>query len=139
MRITTWNVNGQRAAVRKGFRRFVRQLKPDVLLLQEIRCLPEQLERKEARPRGWHVHWNPAERKGYAGTAVWSRHPIELVVTGFDDHDPEGRVTLVRTGGLLCASIYLPSGSSSHKGQAPCLSAQYTSGTYSSAGRVWRS
>jgi exodeoxyribonuclease III len=118
MRITTWNVNGQRAAVRKGFRRFVRELKPDVLLLQEIRCLPDQLERKEARPRGWHVHWNPAERKGYAGTAVWSRHPIELVSTGLDGHDDQGRVTLVRTGGVLCGSIYLPSGSSSEEAQA---------------------
>ncbi len=118
MKITTWNVNGHRAAVRKGFRRFLRQLAPDVLLLQEIRCRPEQLEAKEARPRGWHVHWNPAEKKGYAGTAVWSRRPIELLSTGLDGHDDEGRVTLVRTGGVVCASVYLPSGSSSEEAQA---------------------
>ena len=62
MPVTTWNVSGQRAAVRKGFRRFVRQLKPDVLLSQEVRALPEQLEPREARPRGWSVHWNPAPR-----------------------------------------------------------------------------
>jgi exodeoxyribonuclease III len=118
MRITTWNVNGQRAAVRKGFRRFVARIKPDVLLLQEIRCTPDQLERKEARPRGWRVHWNPADRKGYAGTAIWSRHPVELLSTGMDGHDDQGRITLVRTAGLVVGSIYLPSGSAGEERQA---------------------
>ncbi len=112
-RVTTWNVNGLRAALSKGFRRYVRELKPDVLLLQEIRVLPEQLEAKERKPRGWHVHWNPAKKKGYAGTAVWSRQPIEVLATGLGDgHDDDGRVTLVRTGGVVVGSIYLPSGSS---------------------------
>ncbi len=118
MRITTWNVNGQRAAIKKGFRRFVAKIKPDILLLQEIRATPDQLERKEARPRGWKVHWNPADRKGYAGTAIWSRHDIELVATGMGDHDDQGRITVVRTGGMLVGSIYLPSGSMNEDRQA---------------------
>ena len=54
----------------------IEMLNPDVILLQEIRVLPEQLPKSERDPEGWHVIWHPAERKGYAGTAVWSRTPL---------------------------------------------------------------
>ena len=114
MRITTWNVNGLRAALRKGFERHIDAIKPDVLLLQEIRVLPEQLPEEWAEPDGWHVFWNPAQKKGYAGTAVWSRLPIDFTQTGLSekDKDDEGRVAHVSVGGLQIASVYLPSGSS---------------------------
>ncbi len=118
MRITTWNVNGLRAALKKGFPEWLEQIAPDVLLLQEIRTLPEQLPAPWRAPDGWHVHWHPAEKKGYAGTAVWSRHPIEDVQTGLSDDDPEGRVLSVRTGGVRAVSVYLPSGSSGDARQA---------------------
>ena len=79
MRITTWNVNGLRAAIRKGFEKHIDLVAPDILLLQEIRVQPEQLPDEWAEPDGWHVHWNPAQKKGYAGTAVWTREPSTLV------------------------------------------------------------
>jgi len=119
MRITTWNVNGLRAALRKGFADELEAIEPDVLLLQEVRALPEQLPRRWAEPDGWHVHWNPAQKKGYSGTAVWTRQRSELLHTGLGqaDHDPEGRLTHVRLGKLQVASVYLPSGSSSPQRQ----------------------
>ncbi|QNN20846.1 exodeoxyribonuclease III [Planctomycetales bacterium ZRK34] len=120
MRITTWNVNGMRAALRKGFADHLNQIAPDVLLLQEIRVTPDKLPDEWAAPDGWHVHWHPAQRPGYAGTAVWSRHPIDDVTTGLeaDDDDAEGRVLSVRVAGVQLVSIYLPSGSSGDHRQA---------------------
>lgn len=117
MRVTTWNVNGLRAAHRKGFLEFVSRIAPDVLLLQEIRCTPDQLDPEVREPPGWHVRWHPAERPGYSGVAVWSRHPMEVVGTGMDDPDPEGRILRVRVQGVQLASVYLPSGSSSPERQ----------------------
>ena len=113
MRITTWNVNGLRAALRKGFAEILDQLAPDVLLLQEVRALPEQLPENWAAPDGWHVHWHPAEKLGYSGTAIWSRTPIEILGTGLDGDDPEGRIVRALTDGVEVVSVYLPSGSSS--------------------------
>lgn len=118
VRVTTWNVNGLRAALRKGYGDFLERIAPDVVLLQEVRALPEQLPKAWQAPDGWHVLWHPAEKKGYAGTAVWSRHPIEEIGRGLDDADPEGRVLRVRTAGLELVSVYLPSGSSSEARQA---------------------
>lgn len=120
MKLTTWNVNGLRAAVRKGFLERVSEIAPDVLLLQEVRAFPEQLPAEARIPDGWHVLWNPAERAGYSGTAIWSRYPLKQVRTGpGDDHeDREGRLVEVQTGGLTLASVYLPSGSSSPERQA---------------------
>ena len=118
MRITTWNVNGLRAALRKRFDHHVRGLRPKVLMLQEVRALPEQLEPKRARPRGWKVAWHPAERKGYSGVATWSRQPLEVLGTGMDGPDPEGRVLRVRTQGVQVVNVYLPSGSHSPERQA---------------------
>lgn len=119
MRITTWNVNGLRAALRKGFRRHIERIQPDLLLLQEIRVCPDQLPDDIVRPDGWHVVWNPAERRGYSGTAIWSRQPLSDVRLGLNPRrrDTEGRVIECRVGPLQVASIYLPSGSSSPQRQ----------------------
>lgn len=119
LRIVTWNVNGLRAAIRKGFDRAVARIKPDVLLLQEVRATPAQLGdwAKNLSRRGWHCHWHPARKLGYAGTAVLSRVPmVEATMgLGLNDEDPEGRVALALLDTeprLRVASIYLPSGSS---------------------------
>ncbi|MCE2439910.1 MAG: exodeoxyribonuclease III [Candidatus Latescibacteria bacterium] len=117
MRITTWNVNGLRAALRKGFARHVERIAPDVLLLQEIRALPEQLPGEWVNPRGWYVHWHPAERKGYSGVAIWSRHRFEVLGTGINEPDPEGRILQARVKGVRVVNVYLPSGSSSEDRQ----------------------
>lgn len=112
MRITTWNVNGLRAAIRKGFAEIIDEIAPDVLLLQEVRALPEQLPSEWAQPTGWHVHWHPAQKLGYSGTAIWSREPLEIIGTGMDAADPEGRVIQARVSGVDLVCVYLPSGSS---------------------------
>jgi exodeoxyribonuclease-3 len=117
LRITTWNVNGLRAALRKGFEDQIKRISPDVLLLQEIRALPEQLPEEWANPEGWHVHWHPAEKKGYSGTAVLSRHPIQVLGKGIHKTDPEGRILHVMIQGFQFVSVYLPSGSSSEERQ----------------------
>jgi len=120
VRITTWNLNGLRAALRKGFAEHLERIAPDVLLLQEIRVTPEQLPLEWRQPAGWFVHWHPAEKKGYSGTAVWSREPISVLETGTTarDRDLEGRVLTVETGGVSLSSVYLPSGSSGPERQA---------------------
>ena len=123
MRITTWNVNGMRAAVRKGFADHLDAIAPDVLLLQEVRARPEQLPPGFAAPEGWHVTWHPAVKPGYAGTAVWTRRPHAVLGRGLDDGhaDADGRVLRVRVDGdagpVQVASVYLPSGSSSPQRQ----------------------
>lgn len=120
MRVTTWNVNGIRAAVRKGMLDAVERIQPDVLLLQEVRARPEQLEAALSAPAGWHVHWHPAEKAGYSGTAIWSRQPLKIESVGLDGHgsDPEGRLIVARVGGVRVVSVYLPSGSSGEPRQA---------------------
>lgn len=118
MRVTTWNVNGLRAAERKGLLDFVERIAPDVLLLQEVRCNEDQLPKSCVAPPGYRVHWHPAEKKGYAGVAVWSKHPFEILGTGMDDADPDGRILRVRVEGVQLASVYLPSGSSGPERQS---------------------
>ncbi len=128
LKITAWNVNGLRAALRKGFAEQLGRLAPDVLLLQEVRATPDQLPDNWANPPGWHVTWHPAEKPGYAGTAVWSRMPHRVVGVGMtaprarSAPDPEGRLLRVELLGLptkvQVGSVYLPSGSSSDARQA---------------------
>ena len=96
----------------------IEMLNPDVILLQEIRVLPEQLSASERNPEGWHVIWHPAERKGYAGTAVWSRTPLGEEERGVGGTDSEGRILRVSTRGIQFVSVYLPSGSSGDERQA---------------------
>ncbi len=64
MRIVSWNVNGIRAAIRKGLDEFIEQMNPDVLMLQEVRALPEQLPKDWDTPEGMEIIWHPAEKKG---------------------------------------------------------------------------
>ncbi len=110
MRITTWNVNSLRSALRKRFTDHLAELSPDVLLLQEIRARPDQLPPGWADPPGWSCLWHPAEKAGYAGVATWSREPMELLSHGVDGPDPEGRVLRSRVGELELINVYLPSG-----------------------------
>lgn len=125
MRITTWNVNGIRAAHRKGLQSAIEQLETDVLLLQEIRATPDKIPADLRDPDGWHVFWHPAEKPGYAGTAILSRYPFTVLHTGLTtrkkDPDAEGRLIRARISSkekfeVVC--MYLPSGSSSEARQA---------------------
>ncbi len=73
MRVVTWNLNGIRAAIRKGLDDFISRIDADIWLLQEVRALPGQLPADWSLPAGHEVIWHPAERKGYSGVATLSR------------------------------------------------------------------
>jgi exodeoxyribonuclease-3 len=119
VKITTLNLNGLRSADRRGLRAWLKKRKPDVLLMQEIRVDAESAPPDLWKPRGWSVAWNPAQKKGYAGTAAWARGKGEFSVgTGHARGDAEGRVVGASIEGLDCYSVYLPSGSSGPHRQA---------------------
>ncbi len=113
MRIISWNVNGIRAAIRKGMDSFIEEMKPDVLMLQEIRCLEEQLPKNWKPPLEMTYSWHPAIRKGYSGVATLSNKEFKAIGKGKgDDKDEEGRVLLTKHGNITLINTYLPSGSS---------------------------
>ena len=112
MRIISWNVNGIRAAIRKGLDEFIENLNPDIIMLQEIRCLEEQLPTNWKPPLKMSYIWHPAERKGYSGVATLSNKKFELLGRGKgNDKDEEGRVLITKHDNLILINTYLPSGS----------------------------
>ncbi len=119
MRVISVNVNGIRSATSKGFFDWLEQSGADVVCLQEIRIQPHQLS-LDHQPSGWHIEFFPAEKAGYAGTAIYSRQKPDAIVRGlgFGLCDSEGRWLEARFGELTIASLYLPSGSSSEAAQA---------------------
>lgn len=120
MRVVSVNVNGIRSATTKGLFTWLKKHKPDVVCLQEIKALESDVP-EEARPwNGWHAFYHPAEKKGYAGVAVYSKHEPDRVQigTGIKWIDAEGRYLQVDYGDLSVVSLYLPSGSASEEAQA---------------------
>jgi exodeoxyribonuclease III len=120
MRIITLNVNGLRAAERKGFARWLARAEPwDVVCLQEIKCAAGDVPRSLAAPRRSHATFHPARRKGYSGVAVYAKHAPQIA-TGFGhaEFDAEGRYLQADFADLSIVSLYLPSGSSGPHRQA---------------------
>ena len=119
MRVISVNVNGLRSATSKGFFEWLAQSGADVVCLQEIRIQPHQLS-FDHQPDGWHSTFFPAEKAGYAGTAIYSKQKPDAIEQGlgFELCDSEGRWLAARFGELTVASLYLPSGSSSEAAQA---------------------
>jgi len=113
VKITTWNVNGLRAALNKGVDDWWQAEDPDVLCLQEIKAKPEQLTEKQlATFEEVQAIWNPAERKGYSGTATFSKtEPLEIIKgMGDEKFDIEGRVIQTRYSDFVLFNIYFPNG-----------------------------
>ena len=121
MRIVTWNLNGIRAAIRKGLDEFIEKIDADVWMFQEIRALPEQLPKGWSFPDGMEAIWHPAEKKGYSGVSTCSRIEMKESARGInarnDPGDKEGRMLLTQHGNLTLANTYLPSGSSKEERQ----------------------
>lgn len=119
MRIMTFNCNGIRAAARKGFFEWLPESNVDVVCLQETKAQIDQLSDPVFHPEEYHCHYYDAEKKGYSGTAIYSRQKPEKVSRGlgFEVADTEGRYIQADFGGLTVASLYLPSGSSSEERQ----------------------
>ncbi|MGH0030235.1 MAG: exodeoxyribonuclease III [Myxococcota bacterium] len=113
MRIVSWNVNGLRACARKGFYQWLARSRAEILGLQEVRAFPDQLPPELTAPKKWHVHYQPAERPGYSGVALFSRRPPDRIETSLGDprFDVEGRLQVARFGRLAVVNAYFPKGS----------------------------
>jgi len=120
MKIVTYNVNGIRAAMSKGFVDWLRELNPDVVCLQEIKASPEQVGVFEFDELGYHHYWYPAQKKGYSGVAIFSKiKPNKLTYgCGIPAYDDEGRILRADFNGFSVMSVYHPSGSSGDERQA---------------------
>lgn len=109
MKLVSWNVNGIRAALGKGFGGFVAAEKPDILCLQETKARPEQVTLPPELD-GWSAHWNSAQKPGYSGVAVFTREqPLDVRTgMGIDEHDTEGRVIALEFPDFTLVNVYTP-------------------------------
>lgn len=107
MKIVTWNVNGLRACYGKGFEDFFREADADMFCIQETKLQSGDFE---FDPEGWNGYWNDAVKKGYSGTAVFSKRQPEAVTYGIDvkEHDGEGRVITLEYGEFYLVNVYVP-------------------------------
>ena len=113
MKIISYNVNGIRAALKKGFGQWLEEESPDVICLQETKALKEQVDTALFDHLGYHHHWHSAEKKGYSGVAILSKKAPDRVDAGcgIDYIDAEGRVLRADFGDVSVFSLYFPSGS----------------------------
>jgi exodeoxyribonuclease-3 len=107
MKFISWNVNGLRACVEKGFADAFRTLDADFFCLQETKMQAGQLD---LQFEGYQSYWNYAEKKGYSGTAIYTRHTPLSVTYGIDipDHDHEGRVITLEMDTFYLITVYVP-------------------------------
>lgn len=116
LQLYSWNVNGIRAAQRKGFLNWLRETQPDILCIQETKARPDQLEPDLAQPEGYHAYWASAERKGYSGVALFSREEptsVELGL-GIAEYDNEGRTIVADFDDFVLIAAYFPNGGRDH-------------------------
>jgi exodeoxyribonuclease-3 len=108
MKLISWNVNGLRAVLRKNFLGYLAAESPDILCLQETKCSPDQVE--QLWPATYETHWNSAEKKGYSGTAIFTKtKPLKVTHgIGHDDHDREGRVLTAEYADFHLVNVYVP-------------------------------
>jgi exodeoxyribonuclease-3 len=109
MKLVSWNVNGVRAALKKGLLDYMTEARADVVCLQEAKAHPGDVQHVEW-PAGYEVIWNPAVKKGYSGTVVFSRIKPKSVTLGIGakDHDTEGRVITVEYDDFQLVNVYQP-------------------------------
>ena len=107
MKFISWNVNGLRACVKKGFLDYFTSKDADFFCVQETKLHPEQIEMD---PAGYQVYWNSAEKKGYSGTAIFTKHtPISVKYgIGIEEHDKEGRVITLEYAEFYMVTVYTP-------------------------------
>lgn len=117
IRLLSWNVNGIRAAYRKGFDDWVASESPEVLSVQELKAQEHQIGQGFDSPEGYEAAWSFAERKGYSGVATFSKSAPLGVRSGFgiDRFDSEGRTIITEFPGFDLYNIYFPNGQSSEE------------------------
>lgn len=118
LKIISWNVNGIRAAQKKGLLEYIAQEKPDIFCVQETKAHPEQLDEALANPEGYHVTYHSCSiKKGYSGVATFSvekPHNTELRF-GVEKFDCEGRVVQSDFGDFVVLNVYFPNGGMEHR------------------------
>ena len=107
MKIISWNVNGIRACLNKGFKEFINENDPDIVCIQETKANQDQVELDIP---GYEQYWNSAERKGYSGTLILSKKEINNIKNGIgiDKHDNEGRVITAELENFFLVNVYVP-------------------------------
>ena len=107
MKLISWNVAGFRAVLKKGFEEFFNKIDADVFCIQESKVLEDQFD---YRPKGYHMYLNPAERKGYSGTLVFTKkEPISVSFgMGIEEHDHEGRIITLEFEDYYLVTEYVP-------------------------------
>ena len=111
MKLISWNVNGLRAVVTKGFKEFFDNVDADIFCLQETKLQEEQVDKNiKSIFNGYNEYWNCAEKKGYSGTAVFSKiKPINVIYgIGIEEHDKEGRVITLEFDKFYLVNCYTP-------------------------------
>jgi exodeoxyribonuclease III len=108
MKLISWNVNGLRSVLRKNFLEYLAEEQPDILCLQETRADPNEVE--QLWPATYTTFWNCAQKKGYAGTAIFARNrPIQVSCgIGVAAHDSEGRVLTAEYPDFFLVNVYVP-------------------------------
>ncbi len=113
MKIVSWNVNGLRAVMKKGFKESVIELDPDILFIQETKMQENQLvEEIYLKELGYTLTMHSGVRKGYSSVAVYTRIPVDEIIkgSGIEEYDVEGRVLQVNVGDYAIFGIYFPNG-----------------------------
>ncbi len=115
IRILSWNVNGIRAAEKKGFLDWFASERPDILCLQETKAAEEQLSASLKNVEGYDAYFNSAERKGYSGVAIYTKPQPAQVTSSFpvESFTQEGRVLSVEYGDFVLFNVYFPNGKAS--------------------------
>ena len=116
LKLFSWNVNGIRAAQRKGFLEWLEATRPDVLCVQETKAIPDQLDEELKNPEGYYTYWASAERKGYSGVGLYSRvEPVSVQIgLGIEEYDREGRTIIADYGEFVLLAAYFPNGGRDH-------------------------
>jgi len=112
MRIISWNINGIRAATKKGLAEWLHTSEASIVGFQEVRALHHQIPKELLAPSGWFTAYHPAQRPGYSGVGLLARQSPDEILTsiGEERFDSEGRVQIARWGRLVVANVYFPNG-----------------------------
>ena len=112
IRLLSWNVNGLRAAYKKGFLDWFNSEQPDIMCLQETKAMKEQLPSELQDVAGYHTYYSSAEKKGYSGVAVYSKEkPLDVKTgIGIEKFDSEGRFLILEYKNFVLFNIYYPNG-----------------------------
>jgi exodeoxyribonuclease-3 len=112
MKIISYNLNGIRSAINKGFKDWFRENSPDVLCIQETKAWPDQVDMSDFQNMGYRDYWHSAAKKGYSGVLILTvKEPDHLEIgMGRQDYDAEGRVIRADYGDLSVLDVYIPSG-----------------------------